>query len=74
MVGHIKIGDGAIVTAQTGVMNDVEPKAVVFGSPALPHREALKLHALYKRLPDVFETLKEVKQKLSKSLEGTHVG
>ncbi|MCX5787630.1 MAG: UDP-3-O-(3-hydroxymyristoyl)glucosamine N-acyltransferase [Elusimicrobia bacterium] len=74
LVGHIKIGDGAVVTAQTGVMNDVEPKAVVFGSPALPHREALKLHALYKRLPDVFETLKEVKQKLSKSLEETHVG
>ena len=74
IVGHISIGDGAVVTAQTGVMNDVEPKGVVFGSPSLPHREALKLHALYKRLPEVFETLKEVKQRLLKSSEGTHVG
>ncbi|MBI4345732.1 MAG: UDP-3-O-(3-hydroxymyristoyl)glucosamine N-acyltransferase [Elusimicrobia bacterium] len=60
LVGHITVGDGAIVTAQTGVMADIEPKAVVFGSPSRPHREAMKLQALMNRLPEMYETLKEL--------------
>src|SRR5206468_12033498 len=39
LVGHITIGDGAVIAAQSGVISDVEPKAVLFGSPARPHRE-----------------------------------
>ena len=74
IVGHITIGDGAVVTAQSGVMGDVEPKAVLFGSPALPHREGMKVHALMKRLPEMFETLKRLKQQLSETREGTHAG
>ena len=70
IVGHITIGDGAIVTAQTGVMTDIEPKAVVFGTPSRPHREAMKLQALFNRLPEMYETIKE----LAKSREGTHAG
>ncbi len=74
IVGHITIGDGAIITAQTGVMNDVEPKAVLFGTPARPHREAMKLQALFSRLPEMYETVKELKHELSKPREGTHAG
>lgn len=73
LVGHITIGDGAIVTAQTGVMSDVAPKAVVFGSPSLPHREAMKLQALYRRLPEMYETVKHLKQQQS-SREASHAG
>jgi UDP-3-O-[3-hydroxymyristoyl] glucosamine N-acyltransferase len=51
VAGHLTIGDGAIITAQTGVMNDVPPKSVLFGSPGRPHREAFKLQALFSRLP-----------------------
>ncbi|TBR23308.1 UDP-3-O-(3-hydroxymyristoyl)glucosamine N-acyltransferase [bacterium] len=61
IAGHISIGDGAVVTAQTGVMSDVSPKAILFGSPARPHREAMKLQALFSKLPEMYEAFKKSK-------------
>lgn len=61
VAGHLEIGDGAVITAQSGVMGDVPPKAVLFGSPARPHREAMKLQVLISRLPEMFEKLKGLK-------------
>lgn len=67
IAGHVKIGDGAVITAQTGIMSDVPPKAVMFGSPGRPHREAFKLQALYGRLPELVDRLKEIEKKLGLS-------
>lgn len=67
IAGHLSIGDGAVVTAQTGVMSDVPPKAVLFGSPGRPHREAFKLQALFSRLPELFDKVKELEKKLGAS-------
>jgi UDP-3-O-[3-hydroxymyristoyl] glucosamine N-acyltransferase len=64
VVGHVNIGDGAIVTAQSGVMSDVPPKTTLFGSPGRPHREAFKLQALYGRLPELYEKVKEIEKRL----------
>ena len=64
VVGHLTIGDGAIIAAQSGVMNNVQPGEVLFGSPARPHREAMKLLAIYGKLPELYDTLKELKKKL----------
>lgn len=62
VAGHIEIGDGAVITAQTGVMSDVPAKAVLFGSPARPHREAMKLQALLARLPEIYEAFKALRK------------
>jgi UDP-3-O-[3-hydroxymyristoyl] glucosamine N-acyltransferase len=67
VAGHLTINDGAIITAQTGVMSDVPAKTVLFGSPGRPHREAFKLQALFSRLPDLFEKVKELEKKLGSS-------
>ncbi|MFI5362035.1 MAG: UDP-3-O-(3-hydroxymyristoyl)glucosamine N-acyltransferase [Elusimicrobiota bacterium] len=64
LAGHLTVGDGAVVSAQTGVMSDVPPKAILFGSPGRPHREAFKLQALFSRLPEFNERLKELEKKL----------
>ena len=64
LAGHIHIGDGAVIMAQTGVMSDVEKGKVMFGYPAKPHREAFKLQVLYAKLPEIYEAVKEIKQKL----------
>jgi UDP-3-O-[3-hydroxymyristoyl] glucosamine N-acyltransferase len=64
VAGHLTIGDGAVVSAQTGVMSDVPPKAILFGSPGRPHRESFKLQALYGRLPELHERLKDIEKKL----------
>ena len=67
IAGHLTIGDGAIITAQTGVMGDVPPRTTLFGSPGRPHREAFKLQALYGRLPELAERIRELEKKLGLS-------
>ena len=67
VAGHLTIGDGSIITAQTGVMSNVPAKTVLFGSPGRPHREAFKLQALFSRLPELFEKVKELEKKLGAS-------
>ena len=37
--GHLKIGDGARIAAQSGVMRDIPPQMDMAGSPALPARD-----------------------------------
>lgn len=47
---HLKIGKGARIVAQGGVMRDIEPGGEVGGSPAVParqwHRQTLALARL----------------------------
>jgi len=63
LAGHLNIGDGSIVMAQSGIMSDLPPKSIVFGSPARHHREAMKLQALIARLPELFDLAKQIKSK-----------
>jgi UDP-3-O-[3-hydroxymyristoyl] glucosamine N-acyltransferase len=65
VVGHLTIGDGAVIAAQSGVMNNVDAGAVLFGSPARPHREAMKLQALFGKLPEIYEALRALRKKFS---------
>jgi len=39
---HIKIGSGAQIAAQSGVMRDVEPNAVLLGTPAVPFKDFMR--------------------------------
>jgi len=55
VAGHVKIGDGAKVLGQTGVWYDVEPGALVMGSPAVSRIEFLRFYALLRRLPELFK-------------------
>ncbi|MDD5628837.1 MAG: UDP-3-O-(3-hydroxymyristoyl)glucosamine N-acyltransferase [Elusimicrobia bacterium] len=64
IAGHLRIGDGVQIGAQSGIMTDVEPRQIVFGYPARPHREAFKLQALYARLPEMHAAIREIRRKL----------
>ena len=59
-----KIGDGAIATAQTGIPSDVAPGEIVSSSPAVPNKLYLKASAIYKKLPEMYQTLKRLQKKL----------
>ena len=50
---HITIGDGAMVAATSGVAEDIAPKAIVSGTPAMPHRQSLREQAAIRRLPEL---------------------
>ncbi len=72
VVGHIKIGDRVKIGAQSGVAQDVPDDSVVSGSPAIPHREWLRISALIKRLPELFDDIRRLKKTLSsKGKEGS---
>ncbi len=59
------IGDGAILAAKAGVHSNIAPGEVVSGAPAIPHKKFLKISAIYNRLPEMYQTLKEIKQHLN---------
>ena len=65
IVGHIEIGDQAIVAAKAGVSKDVPAKAVVFGYPAEPLDEAKQSIAYIRRLPKLVERVKKLEAELA---------
>jgi UDP-3-O-[3-hydroxymyristoyl] glucosamine N-acyltransferase len=72
LVGHIRIGRGAQVGAQSGVSKSVPAGATVFGYPAMPISLFKRLHAFLQRLPQIWERTKELEQRVER-LE-THAG
>ena len=64
IANQAKIGDGAIASAKAGIHNDVEPGAIVSGIPALPHKLFLRVAAVYSRLPEMYQTLKQLQRRL----------
>ena len=59
VVGHCKVGDGAIVTPQSGVAGDIAAGAIVSGAPAVEHRIWLKYSAALSRLPELLKLLRK---------------
>ena len=64
LAGHLTIGDKAIVTAQSGINKDVPAGAILSGRHAMPAREALKLEALGRRLPELLERIKALEEQV----------
>ncbi|MBD3563097.1 UDP-3-O-(3-hydroxymyristoyl)glucosamine N-acyltransferase, partial [Planktothrix sp. FACHB-1355] len=60
-----KIGDGAIASAKAGIHNDVEPGEIVSGIPAISHKHFLKTAAIYNRLPEMYQILKQLQRRFS---------
>lgn len=60
IANQASIGDGAIASAKAGIHNDVPPGEVVSGIPAMPHKLFLKVSAVYKRLPEIYQAVKKL--------------
>ena len=50
MAGHLRIGRGARIGAQAGVISDVPAEAILLGSPAQPRHEFFRQVATLKRM------------------------
>ena len=48
--GHLQIGSGAKVAAQSGVMRDVGSQEEVMGSPAVPIRQFMRQTAMASKM------------------------
>jgi len=60
------IGDGVMAGAKAGIHSNVEAGTIVSGSPCLPQKAFLKAHAVYSRLPELYQTVKQLKKRLEK--------
>jgi UDP-3-O-[3-hydroxymyristoyl] glucosamine N-acyltransferase len=66
LIGHITVGEGAMVGAQSGVTKSVAAHTVVTGYPAVPHGLWKRLQALLNKLPQFFQRLRDVEERMEK--------
>jgi UDP-3-O-[3-hydroxymyristoyl] glucosamine N-acyltransferase len=64
LTDHIQVGDGVMIAARTGVNRSLASGQIVSGTPAMPHEEAIKVHAVIPRLPDLRRRVRELEQRL----------
>lgn len=64
IAGHLTIGDGAVVMAQSGIAQDVPAGAMVFGSPAVDHKQYKRAHVAVQKLPELMKRVRELEQQL----------
>ncbi len=60
---QVQVGDRTQAAAQTGITSDLAPGSVVMGTPAVPFRQFWKTAALWNRLPEMYQTLKQLKRR-----------
>ncbi len=61
---HIEVEDDVVVMAQSGVSHNLKKGKVYFGYPAMEVREAFKLNALIRNLPEMREKIFELNKKI----------
>ncbi len=64
VANQAQIGDGAIASAQTGIHSDVKAGETVSGSPAVNNKLYLKVSAIYKKLPEIYKTVRQLGKSL----------
>jgi len=69
VANEAKLGTGAIASSKTGVHGAIAPGQVVSGYPCVDHKVYLKSSAIYSRLPEMYQTIKQLQKKLAE-LEG----
>lgn len=60
--GHLRIGEGAFLAANTGVHHDVRPGARLFGAPAMEERGWHRTVAALKRLPELLKRVRRLER------------
>ncbi len=59
------MGNGAIAAARAGILKDVEPGSTVSGTPAISHKLYIKAAVIYSRLPEMYQTLKQLQKTIA---------
>jgi UDP-3-O-[3-hydroxymyristoyl] glucosamine N-acyltransferase len=70
VANNATLGDGAIASSKTGVHGHIEPGQVVSGYPCVDHKIYLKSSAIYSRLPEIHQTLKQLQKRLDQLEQG----
>lgn len=66
IAGHLEIGDNVMVGAQSGVAQDLPPNGAYTGSPAIDHREFLRMALSLPKVPGMRKALADLEKRLAK--------
>ena len=64
IAGHLHIGDHTVLAAQTGVTNDIAPKSMFMGAPAFDAGKYRKCYVLFRKLPELYGTLRDLEKEV----------
>lgn len=73
VANQVTVGDGAIASAKAGIHNDIAPGEIVSGMPAIPHKLYLRVSAIYNRLPEMYQSFRQLQREL-KNKWGVELG
>jgi UDP-3-O-[3-hydroxymyristoyl] glucosamine N-acyltransferase len=62
---HVHMADGSMLGPCSGAMDDVEPKQIVTGLPAIPHRQFLREQAAMRHLPELRSEIRKLQDELA---------
>jgi UDP-3-O-[3-hydroxymyristoyl] glucosamine N-acyltransferase len=62
---HVLVGERVRAAARSAIIGDVPPGAVVWGCPARPRGEQLRIDAATSRLPELVRTVRDLVRRLS---------
>ncbi|NPA43345.1 MAG: UDP-3-O-(3-hydroxymyristoyl)glucosamine N-acyltransferase [Chlorobi bacterium] len=66
VAGHLRIGNNVKVGAKTGITRNVKDNEVLIGAPAVPADQFRKMFILFKKLPELYQDIKDLKSILKK--------
>ncbi len=61
---HVKVGDRCVLGAKAGIHKDVPADSRMFGIPATPDKEQMRMLVSLERLPELRKEIKKIKQAL----------
>jgi len=64
---QVTVGNRVTISAKAGVVSNVESGQTVSGYPAIPHKMWLRTVILYSRLPELYQTLKQIQRQFGKN-------
>ena len=68
--GHIKIADKTFIGAQSGVISKTKGGETLLGAPAIDAKEFMRASAIFRRLPDMYRELNQLKKEIEELKNG----
>ncbi len=62
---HLRVGDGAQIGGQSGVVKDVPPNTAMFGTPARPLKQSLRESSALARLPELLRQVRHQQERIA---------
>ncbi len=66
IVGHLNIGSGTQIAAQSGITSNIPEKSVLRGSPAFDYPKYQKCYVMFRKLPELYGQIKDLEKEVNK--------